>query len=238
MPETIGHVIGPLGEKLALDRLPPANVGPCAERPKSWRQFVAGFRPSRKPCALCPCDGGDHQLAGCSPAQRNWRAAGQRPITMRSRNKTLRHPLRAVLAALLFCTTSPALASDWRLSAIRLTRYGTSLAFVDVSSVSGGHGQVSFTGSTFFDHRTGSMNRVIAKVTANCSAMSYRFDEIVSLYNQRLLHRQVGYPAATAVPGTNIFDEISSVCGIKGLGMHVENPETFAAHFFGKRAAS
>lgn len=141
--------------------------------------------------------------------------------------------LRACLTTLLLCLpASPARSADWRLSAIRQTHYGTSLAFLDVSSIKGGGGQVSFAASTYFSRRTGRMNRVGVRVTANCPAMTYRFDQMVSFYNQRSLHRWVSIPTATAVPRTNVFDEIGSACGIRGFGPHVDNPEAFAARYF------
>jgi hypothetical protein len=144
--------------------------------------------------------------------------------------------LRAFLAALLLCLPSkPAFPADWRLSAIRQTRYGTSLAFLDVSSIRGGGSQVSFAASTYFDRKTGKMNRVSVRVRASCAAMTYRFDEIASLYNQRTLHRWAPLHTATAIPRTNVFDEISSACGIRDLGSHVGNPEAFAARYFAER---
>jgi hypothetical protein len=141
--------------------------------------------------------------------------------------------LRACLATLLFCLPSTqAHSADWRLSAIRETQYGTSLAFLDVSSIKGGGSEVSFAASTYFSRSTASMNRMSSRVTANCPAMTYRFDELVSFYNQRLLHRWNSFSAAMAVPRTNVFDEIGSACGIRELGPHVDNPEAFAAHYF------
>jgi hypothetical protein len=142
--------------------------------------------------------------------------------------------VKAFVAACLVCLPlNPAKAADWRLSAIRQTHYGRSLAFLDVSSIQGGGSQVSFVASTYFSRRTGRMNRVSTRVTANCAAMTYRFEELVSFYNQRMLHRWVRLPTATAMPGTNVFDEISSACGIRTLGNHVDNPEAFAARYVG-----
>src|SRR3954466_4854438 len=80
---------------------------------------------------------------------------------------------RAALPLLLLCAPSTAAHSaDWRFTALRPTRYGTSLAFIDVSSVRGGHGRVSFWASTYFSRTTHRMNRVNALVTANCTALT------------------------------------------------------------------
>src|SRR3954453_13579213 len=74
---------------------------------------------------------------------------------------------RAVLPLFLLCeATTPAHSADWRFTAIRSTHYGTSLAFIDVSSVRGGNGRVSFWASTYFSRSTRGMNRVSALVTA------------------------------------------------------------------------
>jgi hypothetical protein len=144
--------------------------------------------------------------------------------------------LRLLLAALLLGPSAgPAFSADWRLSAVRQTPYGTSLAFLDLSSIKGGAGEVSFAASTYFNRRTGRMNRVSVRVRANCEAMTYRFDEIVSFYNQRTLHRWAPVRTATAIPQTNVFDEISSACGIRDLGSHVDNPEAFVARYFAEQ---
>jgi len=134
---------------------------------------------------------------------------------------------------LLLCLpATPAFSADWRLSAIRQTHYGTSLAFLDVSSIQGGGGQVSFAASTYFSRSTARMNRVSAHVTASCPAMSYRFDQLISFYNQRSLRSWSSLPTATAALNTNIFDEIGSACGNRELGTHVDNPDAFAARYF------
>lgn len=62
--------------------------------------------------------------------------------------------------------------------------------------------------------------------------MSYRFDQLISFYNQRSLRSWISLPTATAVPNTNIFDEIGSACGNRELGTHVDNPDAFAARYF------
>jgi hypothetical protein len=140
---------------------------------------------------------------------------------------------RVFLPVLTLCATStPAHSADWRLTAIRSTRYGASLAFVDVSSVKGGNGRVSFWASTYFSRSTRGMNRVSALVTANCGTLTYRFDQIVLFYNQRPLGRWTSRATSTAVPKTNVFDEISSTCGARDLGTHVGTPEAFAAAYF------
>jgi hypothetical protein len=143
--------------------------------------------------------------------------------------------LRACLTTLLCLPATPAFSADWRLSAIRETHYGTSLAFLDVSSIQGGGGQVSFALSTYLSRSTARMNRVSARVTANCPAMTYRFDQLISFYNQKLLRSWTSLPRAAAAPRTNIFDEIGSACGKRELGTHVDNPEAFAARYFADR---
>jgi hypothetical protein len=143
---------------------------------------------------------------------------------------------RAALLLLFLCAPSTAAYSaDWRFTAMRSTHYGTSLAFIDVSSVRGGHGRVSFQASTYFSRRTRGMNRVSASVTANCSALIYRFDNILLFYNQRPLGRWASRATARAVPRTNVYDEINSACGARDLGTHIGVPEAFAASYFAAR---
>jgi len=62
--------------------------------------------------------------------------------------------------------------------------------------------------------------------------MSYRFDQLISFYNQSSLRSWISLPTATAAPNTNIFDEIGSACGNRELGTHVDNPDAFAARYF------
>jgi hypothetical protein len=143
---------------------------------------------------------------------------------------------RAALPVLLLCAPStPAYSVDWRFTAMRPTRYGTSLAFIDVSSVRGGHGRVSFWASTYFSRTSHRMNRVNALVTANCAALTYRFDRIVLFYNQRPLGRWASRPTARALPQTNVYDEINSACGTRDLGTHIGVPEAFAPSYFAAR---
>lgn len=143
---------------------------------------------------------------------------------------------RAFLPMLLLSLAStPAHSADWRLVAIRSTHYGTSLAFLDLSTVTGRNGQVSFWASTYFNRRTRGMNRVSALVTANCTTQAYRFDQIVTLFNQRPLGRWTPRTTSTANPRTNVFDEINSVCGVRDFSIHVSNPEALAAAYFAAR---
>jgi hypothetical protein len=79
------------------------------------------------------------------------------------------------------------------------------------------------------------MNRVSALVTANCSTLTYRFDQIVLFYNQRPLGRWGPRRTSRAVPQTNVYDEISSACGGRDFGTHITIPEAFAASYFAGR---
>jgi len=143
---------------------------------------------------------------------------------------------RAILPLLLLGVAStPAHSADWRFTAMRSTHYGTSLAFLDVSSVRGGNGKVSFWASTYFSRRTRGMNRVSASITANCSTLTYRFDQIVLFYNQRPLGRWASRATARATPQTNVYDEINSACGARDFGTHIGVPEAFAASYFAGR---
>ena len=142
---------------------------------------------------------------------------------------------KAVLPLLLCALPAPAAAADWRFTAIRPTHYGTSLSFIDVASVKGGHGRVSFWASTYFSRRTRGMNRVSAQITADCNTLDYRFNEIVLFYNQRPLSRSAPGVTRRAAAGTNVYDEINSACGAREFGTHINVPEAFAAAFFGGR---
>lgn len=143
--------------------------------------------------------------------------------------------MRPVSAVLLLCLASaPAHSADWRFTALRSTRYGTSLAFVDASSVAGAHGQVSFWASTYFSRRTRGMNRASALITANCATLTYRFDEIILFYNQRPIGRWASRLTSKAIPRTNVSDEINSACGARDFGSHVSTPEEFAAAYFAR----
>ena len=142
----------------------------------------------------------------------------------------------ALLAAtLLALPAAPAEASDWRLTAARHTRFGSSLAFVDLQSIRGGHGEVRFATLTFFARRTRGMNRVAAAVTADCRSMTYRFEQITLLWNQRPLSHWHSATAVVASPKSNVHDAISVACGMSEAGTHIERIETFATGHFRKR---
>jgi hypothetical protein len=104
-----------------------------------------------------------------------------------------------------------------------------------VSSVKGGNGRVSFWASTYFSRQTQGMNRVSALIRADCSTLTYRFDQIVLFYNQRPLSRSAPRLTRRAVPQTNVYDEINSACGARELGTHINVPEAFAASYFAGR---
>jgi hypothetical protein len=141
-----------------------------------------------------------------------------------------------LLAALLLGLASgPAFAADWRLTSIRPTRFGLSLSFIDAQSIRGGRGQVQFSTLTFFNRQTGKMNRVSSVVAADCPSKTYRFRQIVLFRNQQPLSEWHSTATSTAMPQSNIFDSISSACGISDLGMHVEGIEHFAADYFQRR---
>jgi hypothetical protein len=145
---------------------------------------------------------------------------------------TKRHIL---LAALLGLTSGPALAADWRLTAARQTRFGGSLHFVDFQSIRGGDGQVQFSALTFFSRKTRHMNRVATMVTADCRAMTYRFDQIILFRNQQPLSTWRSTAPTTARPNSNVFDAIGAACGIAEPGAHIEAIEGYAANRFRKR---
>jgi hypothetical protein len=139
--------------------------------------------------------------------------------------------LKVVLPALLISST-PAVSADWRLLGIRQTRYGTSLTFIDVWSIKGSNGNAGFAASTYFSRKTAGMNRVNVAATANCSTMTYRFDQIDTFFNQRPLQSWLARPIQVAVRNTNVFDEIGSVCGMRDFGSHVEDPGAYARRYF------
>ena len=133
-----------------------------------------------------------------------------------------------------FAATS-AQAADWRLTAARHTRFGSSLAFLDLQSIRGGNGRVQFSTLTFFSRQTRNMNRVATSVTADCATMIYRFDRIELFRNQQPLSLWHSVGPAIAAPKSNLFDSISAACGMSETGAHVERIETFAAEHFRKQ---
>ena len=139
---------------------------------------------------------------------------------------------RLAALALALAAATPAPASDWRLTAARHTRYGSSLSFVDLQSIRGGDGQVQFSTLTFFGRRTRGMNRVAAAVTAECRSMTYRFDRVTLLWNQRPLGTWHSLSSQSARPHSNVYDAIGAACGLSDAGAHVERIESFAAAWF------
>lgn len=141
-----------------------------------------------------------------------------------------------ILLAAAFALAAPAHAADWRLTAARQTRFGSSLSFLDVQSIRGGNGQVQFSTLTFFSRSTRRMNRVAAAVTADCRMMVYRFDQITLFRNQQPLSIWHSAGSASAAPGSNVHDSITAACGISEPGAHVDRIEAFAAGYFRQRA--
>ncbi len=141
-----------------------------------------------------------------------------------------------ILAALLGLASGPAHAADWRLTAARPTRFGSSLAFVDLQSIRGGDGRVQFSTLTFFDRETRRMNRVAASISADCRSMTYRFRHIVLFRNQQPLSQWHSATVVLAAPRSNVYDTISAACGASDAGMHVERVESFAAGYFQRRS--
>ena len=139
-------------------------------------------------------------------------------------------------AATLGLLGAPAQAADWRLTAARHTRFGSSLAFVDLHSIRGGEGRVQFTVLTFFDRETRQMNRAAASIAADCRSMTYRFRHIVLFRNQQPLSQWHSATVVLAAPRSNVYDAISAACGASDQGMHVERVEGFAADYFRKRS--
>jgi hypothetical protein len=104
-----------------------------------------------------------------------------------------------------------------------------------MQSIRGGNGQVQFSTLTFFNRRTGTMNRVAAVVAADCGTMMYRFQQISLFRNQQPLSQWHSVTAVTARPKSNVFDAISAACGIFEAGTHIERIESFAVDYFRKR---
>ena len=93
---------------------------------------------------------------------------------------------------------------------------------------------MQFSTLTFFDRQTNKMNRVSAVVAADCPSKAYRFQQIVLFRNQQPLSEWHSTVTSTATPPSNVFDSISSACGISYFGMHVERVEHFANDYFKK----
>ena len=150
-------------------------------------------------------------------------------------NQEIRCKPLVLLAAGLVALSAPAHAADWRLTAARHTRFGSSLAFLDMQSIRGGDGRVQFSTLTFFNRQTRRMNRVAASVTADCRSMTYRFRHIILYRNQQPLSQWHSATVVIARPRSNVYDAISAACGISDAGTHVEGVETFAFDYFRKR---
>ena len=142
---------------------------------------------------------------------------------------------RILFASLLLgLTSAPGYTADWRLTAMRHTEFGVSLSFIDAQSIRGGNGHVEFSTLTFFDRQTRKMNRVSTSVTADCPSKTYRFQKIILFEDQQPLSQWHSTVTAMAMPRSNVFDSISSACGISNFGMHVEDAERFAVDYFKK----
>lgn len=141
-----------------------------------------------------------------------------------------------MLAVALGLMSASAHAADWRLTAARHTQLGPSLAFLDLQSIRGGDGQVTFSALTFFRRQTQGMNRVAVTVTADCASMTFRFLRITLFWNQRPLSEWHSASPLTARPNSNVYDAISTACGLSEAGAHVEAVEAFAADRFRKRS--
>ncbi|HYU94578.1 MAG TPA: hypothetical protein VE989_00240 [Sphingomicrobium sp.] len=150
-------------------------------------------------------------------------------------NQEIRRKPLVLLAAGLVALSAPADAADWRLTAARHTRFGSSLAFLDLQSIRGGDGRVQFSTLTFFDRETRGMNRAAASITADCRSMTYRFRHIVLFRNQQPLSQWHSATVVLAAPRSNVYDTISAACGVSDAGMHVERVESFAAGYFQRR---
>jgi hypothetical protein len=151
-------------------------------------------------------------------------------------NHKMRLTSLILLAPLLLALPATASAADWRLTAARPTRFGSSLAFLDMQSIRGGDGRVQFSTLTFFDRETRHMNRVAASITADCRSMTYRFRHIILFRNQQPLSQWHSATIVIAQPRSNVFDAISAACGISDAGMHVDRVESFSASYFQKRS--
>ena len=151
-------------------------------------------------------------------------------------NQAIRRRRLILLAAALVVLPASAHAADWRLTAARPTRFGSSLAFLDMQSIRGGDGRVQFATLTFFDRETRGMNRVAASITADCRSMTYRFRHLILFRNQRPLSQWHSATLALAAPRSNVYDTISAACGVSDAGMHVEGVERFAFDYFRKRS--
>ena len=141
-----------------------------------------------------------------------------------------------LLTAALVLASAPAHAADWRLTAARHTQFGASLAFLDLQSIRGGDGQVTFSALTFFGRQTSGMNRVAVTVTADCGSMTYRFQRLTLFRNQQPLSEWHSASPVTARPNSNVFDAIRAACGIAEAGAHIDAIESFAADHFRKRS--
>ena len=150
-------------------------------------------------------------------------------------NREIRARSLVQIAVAIGQLSTPANAGDWRLTAARHTRFGSSLAFLDMQSIRGGDGQVQFATLTFFDRDTRRMNRVAASIVADCRSMTYRFRHIVLFRNQQPLSQWHSATVMLAAPRSNVYDAISGACGVAEAGMHVERVETFAIDYFRKR---
>ena len=150
-------------------------------------------------------------------------------------NHKIRPRSFVLLAAAFGLLSTPAEAADWRLTAARHTRFGSSLALLDMQSIRGGDGQVQFSTLTFFNRETRRMNRVAASITADCRSMTYRFRHIILFRNQQPLSQWHSATVVLAPPRSNVYDTIGAACGIADTGTHIERIETFAADYFRRR---
>jgi hypothetical protein len=76
------------------------------------------------------------------------------------------------------------------------------------------------------------MNKLEVVVRADCSTLTYRFQQITAFQNQRAIGQWHTTALAAAKPGSNVFDQIRGACGYSELGIHVNDVETVAANHF------
>jgi len=143
---------------------------------------------------------------------------------------------RAMLcASLLVFFSETAHAADWRLIGARRLNRAESVSFIDLSTLDGRRGHVSFSALTFIGRGSRSYRWVQARITASCTCQTYRFEQI-ELHSRRErvgLWRPTG--AAFANPQTNVFDQIRAACGLGDLSDHVADPATVALGYFSFR---
>jgi len=117
------------------------------------------------------------------------------------------------VVALIFSTSTTALASDWRVAVIdNESQMGVSISFIDLETIERSGDEVRFEMDVRFGRPPGRWDGFRARIRAGCQTRRWETEGVALYRGDERMGEAVPVPEQDAAPDSNAYQVIEAVC--------------------------